>query len=40
MAISAYRVMPTMTRLNNIRMGWKSNMYVLETMENGAEGAA
>lgn len=40
MAISAYRVMPTMTRLNNIRMGWKSNMYVLETMENGAEGVA
>ena len=40
MALSAYRVMPTMTRLNTIRMGWISNMYVLETMENGAEGAA
>ena len=40
MAISAYRVMPTMTRLNTIRMGWVSNMYVLETMENGVEGAA
>ena len=40
MAISAYRVMPTMTRLNTIRMGWISNMYILETMENGVEGAA
>ena len=40
MALSAYRVMPTMTRLNTIRMGWISNMYVLETMENGAEGVA
>lgn len=40
MALSAYRVMPTMTRLNNIRMGWISNMYILETMENGAEGVA
>ena len=40
MALSAYRVMPTMTRLNTIRMGWIQNMYILETMENGAEGAA
>ena len=40
MALSAYRVMPTMTRLNTIRMGWISNMYILETMENGAEGVA
>jgi len=40
MALSAYRVMPTMTRLNTIRMGWVSTMYVLETMENGAEGVA
>ena len=40
MALSAYRVMPTMTRLNTIRMGWIQNMYILETMENGAEVAA
>ena len=40
MAISAYRVMPTMTRLNVTRMGWVSSMYILDTMENGVAGAA
>ena len=35
MAISAYRVMPSMSRLNGALMQMRGQQYVLETMENG-----
>ena len=35
MAISAYRVMPSMSRLNGAVLQMRGQQYVLETMENG-----
>lgn len=35
MAISAYRIMPTMSRINGTMMGMRRGMYVLDAMENG-----
>jgi ABC-type multidrug transport system fused ATPase/permease subunit len=37
MAISAYRIMPSMSRLNSAAIGIRGQMHVLETMEHGAE---
>jgi ABC-type multidrug transport system fused ATPase/permease subunit len=38
MAISAYRIMPSMSRLNGAVMSIRGQMYILETMERGEEG--
>ena len=35
MAISAYRIMPTMSRINGAMMGMRRGMYVLDAMERG-----
>lgn len=35
MAISAYRIMPTMSRINGVMMDMRRNMYILEAMEDG-----
>jgi len=35
MAISAYRIMPTMSRINGTMMGMRRGMYFLDAMENG-----
>jgi len=37
MAISAYRIMPSMSRLNSAIMRMREQQYVLETMELGAQ---
>ena len=37
MAISAYRIMPSMSRLNGAVMQMRGQQYVLETMERGCE---
>jgi ABC-type multidrug transport system fused ATPase/permease subunit len=37
MAISAYRIMPSMSRLNGTIMSMRAQRYVLATMETGAE---
>ncbi len=38
MAISAYRIMPSMSRLNGAIMNLRGQMYALETFEQGSEG--
>jgi ABC-type multidrug transport system fused ATPase/permease subunit len=38
MAISAYRIMPSMSRLNGAVMNMRAQMHVLETLERGREG--
>ena len=35
MAISAYRIMPTMSRIDGAMMNMRRGMYVLDAMENG-----
>ena len=35
MAISAYRIMPTMSRINGTMMGMRRGMYILDAMEKG-----
>lgn len=37
MAISAYRIMPSMSRLNSVIIRMREQQYVLETMEVGAQ---
>ena len=37
MAISAYRIMPSMSRLNGAVMGMRAQRHVLETMETGVQ---
>jgi ABC-type multidrug transport system fused ATPase/permease subunit len=39
MAISAYRIMPSMSRLNGAIMGMQAQLHVLKTMETGAQEA-
>lgn len=39
MAISAYRVMPSMSRLNSAIMGMQSQLHLLVTMETGTQAA-
>jgi ABC-type multidrug transport system fused ATPase/permease subunit len=39
MAISAYRIMPSMSRLNGAIMGMRSQQHVLDTMELGVQSA-
>ena len=39
MAISAYRIMPSMSRLNSAIMGMQSQLHLLVTMETGAQAA-
>ena len=39
MAISAYRIMPSMSRLNGAIMGMQAQLHVLETMETGTQAA-
>ena len=39
MAISAYRIMPSMSRLNGAIMGMRSQQHVLDTMELGVKSA-
>jgi len=40
MAISAYRVMPTMSRINGTIMNMRQGMYVMEAMEEGVRSYA
>ena len=40
MAISAYRIMPSMSRLNGAVIQMRGQLYILETMEFGAEQSA
>ena len=37
MAIGAYRIMPTMSRINGARMEMKRNMFLLGAIEKGVE---
>lgn len=36
MAVSAYRVMPSMSRINGVMMGMRQGMYAIEAIERGA----
>ncbi len=38
MTLSAYRIMPTMSRVNGAIMGMRQDLYALEAMEKGQEG--
>ena len=38
MAIGAYRIMPTMSRINGVRMEMKRGMFLLGAIEKGVEG--
>ena len=40
MAISAYRIMPTMSRINGTIMNMRQGIYVMEAMEEGVESYA
>lgn len=40
MAVSAYRIMPTMSRINGVMMGMRQSMYALNAMEMGVQSHA